>query len=422
MENNTDACPQVNLNGEMNIINDNLNINNENCNKSKITENQNINRTENKEISNEFFEEEEQEGVNIIYKDSERKQIKLLSLDLLLKKIVIENFIEDNPLIIYCFCQQCFSFFDKQILFKKIINCYKYYHNKGTEFKQLSSIVKFFNILVIEMLDYYTFIKKDDPILKIINYFYEGIKNDLDETKKINNTNSKNCENNLNVKIENTEKINTCSNNNENNNSDYCDNKTIRTTINIDNVVQKNKINFNDNKQNENNKKNYKEEIQENLELSKNIDIFSSYNDILYNTKEILDKSNISNRTLNNINFLHDNFDDSQNISYLTNVNNISKLSVENINIENSINDSEADELEKSKTQCDFLNNNDIKKINDNEENLSINNITNKTNEIKNNYPKDENDTENNLKIDDISNDNNKLTKKKKIILLDFQK
>ena len=40
-----------------------------------------------------------------------------MSLDLLLKKIIMENFVNENPIKIYSFCQQCFCFIDKDILF-----------------------------------------------------------------------------------------------------------------------------------------------------------------------------------------------------------------------------------------------------------------------------------------------------------------
>ena len=419
MESNIDNPSQINLNEEMNKINDNLNINNENFNKSQNPEDSSLNLTKNKEISNEFFEEEDQEGENIIYKDSEHKQIRLLSLDLLLKKIVIENLIEDNPLIIYYFCQQCFSFIDKKILFEKIINCYNYYYNKGTQFKQLSSIIKFFNILVIEMLDYYSVIKKDDPILKIINHFLEDIKNDLNKRKSMDKENSKNDENNINIH-DNTEKI-LLSNNNENNFINSTANKNTRNTININEGRENNKIKLNDNKENiknivlnnESNEKNHIGEIKENLILNKNIDINSSFNNNMYNTKDILSNNNISNKSFNSINIISDNYDDSQNISCLTNENNISELNLGNINTENSINESEIDEIPKTKTLFNYNNNNLINEINDNEKNLNINNIANQNNKTANDYSKDENDTENNLKINDISNDYNKLTKKK---------
>ncbi len=98
---------------------------------------------------------EENKG-NIEYKDdnSEKKSIKFISLNLLLSKIVIDDFIEKNIFLIYYFCQQCFCFIDTEILFHKIINCYKFYRQKGVPATYLCNLITFFNVLVIEMFEY----------------------------------------------------------------------------------------------------------------------------------------------------------------------------------------------------------------------------------------------------------------------------
>ena len=418
MESNVDISPQTNLNEKIDINNDNLTTSNENFNKPQVSENINLKEVKNEEISNDFLEEEEQEGINIIYKDSEHKQIKLLSLNLLLKKIVIENFIEDNPLIIYYFCQQCFCFIDKQILFLKIISCYNYYHNKGIEFNQLSSIVNFFNILVIEMLDYYNESKEDDPILTTINNFYENIKSDLNEKKNINKENSKNDENNLNINDVNNEKSSLCSNNNgNNNNNDYYGNKDNQKFININDYNENNNLNFNgSNKENDkdnelnndNNGKNNTKAMKNDLILNENIETYCS-NDILYNKKEILDNNNISNKSIDNINIILDNIDDDiQNINNSINENNVIQLETEK-----KVNGIEMNESEISKTGRNLIINNLINEINDNDKELNIHKIEDKKNEITNNYLKYENETNNNPKFDNILNDNNKLAKKK---------
>ena len=73
-----------------------------------------------------------QKDINILYNEpGNNKSIKYISLDLLLKKIVIDDFLEKNMLLIYYFCQQCFCFIDTKLLFNKIINCYHYYRSKG---------------------------------------------------------------------------------------------------------------------------------------------------------------------------------------------------------------------------------------------------------------------------------------------------
>ena len=142
-----------------------------------------------------FNDEEEKINSNIVYIEPQsKKKIKYISLDLLLKKIVIDDFLEKNQFLIYHFCQQCFCFIDSEILFRKIINCYQYYRSKGVPSFYLSNIITFFNILVIEMYDYYQEIKQDDASLYYINNFYEIIIDDYNafSPKKILDENTNN--------------------------------------------------------------------------------------------------------------------------------------------------------------------------------------------------------------------------------------
>jgi hypothetical protein len=62
-----------------------------------------------KEILMTFNHEDEKIDVNIIYNgNGNSKKIKYISLDLLLKKIVIDDFIEKNILVIYSFTSNVF--------------------------------------------------------------------------------------------------------------------------------------------------------------------------------------------------------------------------------------------------------------------------------------------------------------------------
>ena len=125
-----------------------------------------------KKLTKEFVEEEEEKEINIKYKEHGKKMV-AISLDLLLKKIVNENFLEENPIKIYSFCQQCFCFIERDILFNKIFNCYDYYKNKKITMSSFCKLIKFLNVLVIEMFDYYiTTIKLDDPIVRSLDNFY----------------------------------------------------------------------------------------------------------------------------------------------------------------------------------------------------------------------------------------------------------
>ena len=120
------------------------------------------------------FDAEEEEEMSIKYKEQDKK-IKLITLDYLLKKIIFENFIEKNPIIIYSFCQQCYCFLDKELLFNKIFNCYNYYKEKKIPMNQLGNLIKFLNILVIEMYEYYTKLNIDDPAVALLKNIYNNI-------------------------------------------------------------------------------------------------------------------------------------------------------------------------------------------------------------------------------------------------------
>ena len=138
-------------------------------------------------LTKDYIEEDEIENINIIHKEQDRK-LKMITLDLLLKKIVKDNFMEDNPILIYSFCQQCYCFMDKEIIFNKVYNCYTFYIKKNVPLTQRENLIKFLNVLVIEMYEYYTKIKLDDPILNLLNNIYQNI---IDEICKIVQSNEK---------------------------------------------------------------------------------------------------------------------------------------------------------------------------------------------------------------------------------------
>ena len=173
----------------------------------KVNDNENkehpiLKRKESKSIKPEilltFNEEDEKKDINIVYNEmGVVKKIKYISLDLLLKKIVIDDFLENNILLIYHFCQQCFCFIDTITLFTKINNCYIFFRSQGALPKYLSNIITFFNILVIEMYQYYKEINEDNPSLILVKNFYENIIKDFKEESLQNNKN----ENSLNIRV-----------------------------------------------------------------------------------------------------------------------------------------------------------------------------------------------------------------------------
>ena len=125
-------------------------------------------------MTQEFTEEDELENISITYRE-EHKKIKLISLDLLLKKIIFENFIDKNPIEIFSFCQQCFCFIDKELIFNKIFNCYNFYKEKKLPISQMGNLIKFLNILVIEMYEYYSKMKVEESTLSLLKNIYNSI-------------------------------------------------------------------------------------------------------------------------------------------------------------------------------------------------------------------------------------------------------
>ena len=123
--------------------------------------------------------EEELEGVNIEYKDKTKNIIDNISIDLLLKKIIFENFLEKNTLLIYHFCQQCFCFVTKDILFKKLFDCYKIYKEKKIPLDKIKNLIEFINILVIEMNEYYEKVNLKEMQVLLIKKFYNELISDL---------------------------------------------------------------------------------------------------------------------------------------------------------------------------------------------------------------------------------------------------
>ena len=135
-----------------------------------------------KEMTNKYYEENEKNGKNI-FKDNFPNKIQKISINLLLQKIIFEDFLKRQAEMINHFCQQCFCFIKVDIFFEKIMNCYKYYRKKKTKIEKLMNLIDFFNALIIEMFEYYKVISKND--LNIVNKVYNIILSDL--MKNINN-------------------------------------------------------------------------------------------------------------------------------------------------------------------------------------------------------------------------------------------
>ena len=130
-----------------------------------------------KEMTPVFKDDIEEEGNSIVYKMPDKILIYIYP-DILLKKIIFEDFINNNILLINHFCQQCFSFINKEIFFRKIFHCYKFYKNK-TPKEKLQNLIEFINILVISMFEYCQKINLKDIFVGHIKHFYIELIEDL---------------------------------------------------------------------------------------------------------------------------------------------------------------------------------------------------------------------------------------------------
>ena len=125
-----------------------------------------------------YFEEEEKIGENIIMKES-NNTIQYISIDLFLKKIILENFFNEQPRIVNGFLNQFCCFFHQNILIDKIINAFYFYEHKKVENDKLKNLITFLNSVVIEIIEQSkTSIEPIDKLTEIINDFYKKIGNE----------------------------------------------------------------------------------------------------------------------------------------------------------------------------------------------------------------------------------------------------
>ena len=187
-----------------------------------------------------YKDEIEEEGLSIVHKLTEKKVTHIYT-DIFLKKIIFENFINNNILLIYHFCQQCFCFLNKEIFFKKIFSCYRKYKN-NTPKEKIKNLIEFVNILVIEMFEYYTKIDLHDVYSKDIKSFYNELITDLflsldtTDAEYENNDEDDDYENNNHFRFESIDFFQNDDNNinkNYSNNYNYVLNRKTLININL---------------------------------------------------------------------------------------------------------------------------------------------------------------------------------------------
>ena len=125
------------------------------------------------------FKEIEKENEKMNIERNSNNELITISCDLLLQKIIFDDFMNKNLLLIYHFCQQCFCFLKKEIFFKKLFHCYKTYKNKGIPLDKLQNLIEFINILIVEMFKYYEKINSNEMQINLIKKFYNELITDL---------------------------------------------------------------------------------------------------------------------------------------------------------------------------------------------------------------------------------------------------
>ena len=130
-----------------------------------------------KEMKPNYIDKDEIESKTIEYFSNNK--IKLIDIDLLMKKVAENSLSEENNKILYAFIKQSFSFLNIDIFLKKLIKCYEYHKSKDKLNPKVQNLIEFLNAFVIEMIVYDKSPISDDKILGIINSFYISLKNDV---------------------------------------------------------------------------------------------------------------------------------------------------------------------------------------------------------------------------------------------------
>ena len=186
-ENNTIIQKEQNEKDKNKAINTNLNL-------EKIIGQKSKTEIIYKEITPNYIDKDEMVSKNIIYQPLQKNKIKLIEVNLLLKKIVENDFNKKNYEILYAFIRQSFSFMKKEIFIKKIISCYWHYKQLNKSLNNRFNLIYFLNAYIIEMFLYYKSIPKDNKLLHLLLSFYEEIimeLTNLNEPKNIKENDKK---------------------------------------------------------------------------------------------------------------------------------------------------------------------------------------------------------------------------------------
>ena len=164
-------------------------------NSKNIKDNNNLQKSESisvyKEMTSKYINKDEIELKNIEH--SLNGKIKLIDIDLLLKKVSENTFSKEENLILFYFIKQSFSFLKIDLFITKIFQCYKYYKLNDKLNPKVQNLINFLNVFIIEMILYYKSVISDNTIFDIINSFYTDLEKEainIIKSRKINKTNN----------------------------------------------------------------------------------------------------------------------------------------------------------------------------------------------------------------------------------------
>ena len=181
-ENEFNENERINNNNNIEVKKSNLINSRVNLFNSRITGiNKNLPKSKSISICNEmkpnYIEKDEIELKTIEHLPNHR--IKLIDINLLLKKVTENSFSLEENKVLYSFIKQSFSFINLDIFLKKIKKCYEHYRLKDKLNPKVHHLVEFFNAFIIEMIIYNKSVIFDNKILEIINSFYINLKDDI---------------------------------------------------------------------------------------------------------------------------------------------------------------------------------------------------------------------------------------------------
>ena len=366
---------------EQNEMDKNKIINNNNLNIEIINGQKSKSEIIYKEMTPNFIDKDEMASKNIIYQPLQKTKIKLIDINLLLKKIVENDFNKKNYEILYAFIRQSFSFMKKDIFIKKIISCYRHYKKLNLSLNNRFNLIYFLNAYIIEMFLYYKSIPKDKTSLHLLLSFYQEIFTEIIDLNKPTN-------------IKKDDK-----------------NELLCSTICLETV----KIGINDTKKIiKEYSKNYISKLINRRIILYNDEIEIKRKKDLEFEKEkrmshLVDKNNIKDIKLDDINN-----DDGRKTHYCENslMNNVAYVPKKKGNLKKK-GESPQNQKKETSNNIDNSNNNNINNINNNEKmrnnslksNNSINININNSEKVRNNSLKNSNKRNEKYEFEDITND-----------------